>query len=497
MMHGWEKSDLGIVAVKSANKAARAAAESMEPRPGAKENTSQSNKYQTQSRERLSQRLDRVRERAKSHKTERFTSLLHYLTPEVLALAFSWLKRDAASGVDGVTWKEYEANQQERLDDLHQRVHRGGFRALPSKRKFIPKADGRLRPLGIAALEDKIVQRAVVEVLNAIYEQDFLGFSYGFRPKRSQHDALDALAVGIDKRNVNWILDADVSKFFDTVDHDWLMTFMGHRISDPRVLRLIQKWLKAGVLDAGEYQETEEGTPQGAVISPLLANVYLHYVFDLWAHQWRGRHAIGKVTLVRYADDIVVGFQYQKDAERFLAAMRERLQSFGLELHPEKTRLLAFGRFATAYRRQNGARKSETFNFLGFTHISGRDRHGNFQLQRHTRRDRMRAALQRVKQTLRRRWHWKIPEQGKWLGQVVRGYFGYHAVPTNFRRIDAFRHFVVDLWRRALKRRSQKDNMTWHRIERLAADWIPKPRITHPWPSTRFLVKYPRQEPGA
>jgi RNA-directed DNA polymerase len=497
MMYGREKSDLGIVAVKSANKFAQANAELMEPRPGAKENASQSNKHRAQNRERLSQRLDRVRERAKSHKTERFTSLLHYITPEVLALAFSWLKRDAASGIDGMTWKAYETNQEEKLAELHQRLHRGGYRALPSKRKYIPKADGKMRPLGIAALEDKIVQRAVVEVLNAIYETDFLGFSYGFRPGRGQHDALDALAVGIDKRNVNWILDADVSKFFDTVDHDWLMKFVEHRINDPRVLRLIQKWLKAGVMDAGEYQETQEGTPQGAVISPLLANVYLHYVFDLWAHQWRGRHAIGKVTLVRYADDIVVGFQYQKDAERFLAQMRERLQNFGLELHPEKTRLIAFGRYANAYRRQQGERKAETFNFLGFTHISSVDRHGYFQLQRHTRRDRMRATLHRVKQTLRKRWHWTIPEQGKWLGQVVRGYFGYHAVPTNSRRLDAFRHFVVDLWRRALRRRSQKDKTTWQRVERLAADWIPMPRILHPWPSARFLVNHPRQEPGA
>ncbi len=497
MMHGREKSDLGVVAVKSANKFAQANAELMERRPGAKENTSQSSKHRTQSRERLSQRLDRVRERAKSHKAERFTSLLHYITPEVLGLAFSWLKRDAASGIDGVKWKDYEANQEAQLADLHKRLHRGGYRALPSKRKYIPKADGKLRPLGIAALEDKIVQRAVVEVLNAIYEKDFLGFSYGFRPGRGQHDALDALAVGISSRNVNWILDADVSKFFDTVNHDWLMQFVAHRINDPRILRLIQKWLKAGVMDAGEYQETNEGTPQGAVISPLLANVYLHYVFDLWAHQWRVRHATGKVTLVRYADDIVVGFQYQKDAERFEAAMRERLHSFGLELHPEKTRLIAFGRYASSYRRQQGARKAETFNFLGFTHISSVDRHGSFQLQRHTRRDRMRAALQRVKQTLRKRWHWKIPEQGKWLGQVVRGYFQYHAVPTNSRRLDAFRHFVVDLWRRALKRRSQKDKMTWKRIERLAADWIPMPRILHPWPSTRFLVNHPRQEPGA
>lgn len=493
MMNEPEKSDLDIVAMKSANKAKRFAAEPMERRSGTQGNTEQSNTYRTQSRARVNQRLDRVRERAKGHKDEGFTALLHHLTPELLELAYGWLKRDAAAGVDGIKWKGYEAN----FVELHERIHRGTYRAKASKRKMIPKADGRERPLGIAALEDKIVQRALVEVLNAIYEQDFMGFSYGFRPGRGQHDALDALAVGISSRHVNWILDADISKFFDRVTHDWLLKFVRHRIKDERVLRLIQKWLKAGVLEDETLIETEVGTPQGAVISPLLANVYLHYAFDQWAHQWRTRYATGKITLVRYADDIVVGFQYQKDAERFEAAMRERLSRFDLELHPEKTRLIAFGKYATSYRRQQGERKAETFNFLGFTHISSVDRHGRFQLQRHTRRDRMRAALQAVKQTLRRRWHWRIPEQGKWLGQVVRGYFGYHAIPTNFRRIEAFRHFVVDLWRRALKRRSQKDNMTWERMARLTHDWLPPARITHPWPNQRFLVKHPKWEPGA
>jgi RNA-directed DNA polymerase len=298
-------------------------------------------------------------------------------------LAYGWLKRDAAAGVDGVKWNEYEAN----FVKLHEQIHRGTFRAQASKRKMIPKPDGRERPLGIAALEDKIVQRALVEVLNAIYEQDFMGFSYGFRPGRGQHDALDALAVGISSRQVNWIVDADISKFFDRVNHDWLLEFVRHRIKDERVVRLIQKWLKAGVLDGDVHRATEVGTPQGAVISPLLANVYLHYAFDQWAHQWRTRYATGKITLVRYADDIVVGFQYQKDAERFLAAMRERLGQFDLELHPEKTRLLAFGKYATSYRRQQGERKAETFNFLGFTHISSVDRHGRFQLQRRSQKD--------------------------------------------------------------------------------------------------------------
>jgi group II intron reverse transcriptase/maturase len=368
---------------------------------------------------------------------------------------------------------------------------------LPSKRKYIEKADGRQRPLGIAALEDKIVQRALVDVLNAIYEEDFLGFSYGFRPGRSQHDCLDALAAGICRMKVNWILDADIRSFFDSVSHQWLNRFLKHRIGDPRVIRLIGKWLKAGVMEDGVVKPTEVGTPQGAVASPLLANIYLHYVFDLWANRWRKHHAQGHVIIVRYADDIVVGFEHEAEAKRFLMDLRQRMEQFALSLHPEKTRLIEFGRLAAKNRARRGLGKPETFNFLGFTHISGRSRKGGFQLKRKSRRDRLRAKLREIKEALRRRMHDSIPEQGKWLAQVVRGYFNYHAVPTNASSLSAFRYHVTDLWRRSLKRRSQKDRTTWARITRLAEDYLPAARILHPWPDTRFAVNHPRWEPSA
>jgi group II intron reverse transcriptase/maturase len=399
--------------------------------------------------------------------------------------------------VDGVTWGQYEQNLEDNLVDLHARVHRGAYRAQPSRRKFIPKADGRERPLGIAALEDKIVQRAVVEVLNAIYEEDFLGFSYGFRPKRGQHDALDALAVGITQTKVNWIVEVDVRAFFDTVSHEWLIRFVEHRIADVRMIRLIRKWLKAGVMDDGLWSPSEAGTPQGAVVSPTLANIYLHYSFDLWAERWRHHEAHGNVIYVRYADDIVAGFEHQSDAVRFLAELRERLETFALSLHPDKTRLIEFGRHAAADRAKRGLGKPETFNFLGFTHICGRSRRGLFLLHRKTRRDRMRAKLRALKGELKRRMHEPIPQQGRWLGQVVRGYFVYHAVPTNYPRLAAFRFHVTALWWRTLRRRSQKDWTTWERISRLAAAYLPLPRILHPWPNTRFAVKHPRWEPGA
>jgi RNA-directed DNA polymerase len=353
------------------------------------------------------------------------------------------------------------------------------------------------RPLGVASMEDKIVQRAVVEVFNAIYEEDFLGFSYGFRPGRSQHDALDALAVGISRTRVNWILDVDVRSFFDTVSHDWLVRFIEHRVGDPRMIRLIRKWLKAGVMEDGEWNSSESGTPQGAVVSPTLANIYLHYSFDLWAERWRHQSAQGNVILVRYADDIVAGFEHQTDAERFLAELRERVEKFALSLHPDKTRLIEFGRHAAEHRAGRGLGKPETFNFLGFTHICGRSRRGGFLLRRKTRRDRMRAKLRALKGELKRRMHEPIPQQGRWLSQVIRGYFAYHAVPTNYPRLAAFRDRVLVLWRRTLRRRSQKDWTTWERISRLARDYLPLPRILHPWPEARFAVKHPRWEPGA
>jgi group II intron reverse transcriptase/maturase len=423
--------------------------------------------------------------------------LFHHLTVDLLKEAYFWLKRSAAPGVDGLTWKEYEQGLEDNVVDLHARVHRGVYRALPSKRKYIAKADGRQRPLGIAALEDKIVQRALVEVLNAIYETDFLGFSYGFRPGRSQHDCLDALAAAICRMKVNWILDADIRSFFDSVSHEWLMRFLKHRIGDRRVIRLISKWLKAGVMEDGVVTPTEVGTPQGAVVSPLLANIYLHYVFDLWANRWRQHHAHGQVIIVRFADDIVVGFEYEAEAKRFLMDLQQRMEQFALSLHPDKTRLIEFGRFAAQDRARRGLGKPETFNFLGFTHISGRSRKGGFQLQRKTRRDRLRAKLQKIKEALTQRRHGSIPEQGTWLAQVVRGYFNYHAVPTNARSLTAFRHYVTHLWRRTLRRRSQKDRTTWERMARLADDYLPAVRILHPWPDDRFAVNYPRWEPSA
>jgi group II intron reverse transcriptase/maturase len=418
--------------------------------------------------------------------------LLHHVTVDALREAFLALKRRAAPGVDGVTWQDYELGLEDRLQDLHTRVHRGTYRALPVRRRFIPKPDGRQRPLGIAALEDKIVQRAVVTVLNAIYEEDFLGFSYGFRPGRGQHDALDALCVAIKGKRVNWVLDADIKGFFDAVDHSWLLRFVRHRVGDERIARLVGKWLKAGVLEDGQWSTSDQGTPQGAVISPLLANVYLHYVFDLWAQQWRRREAKGDMIVVRYADDLVVGFELEAEARRFWDAMRSRFEQFSLELHGEKTRLLEFGRYAIERRQRNGQGKPETFNFLGFTFICGRSRRGAFLLRRHTRRDRMRAALEEIKDEMRRRRHDSLTDQGRWLRSVVAGYFAYHAVPTNAQAIGAYRHHVLDLWRRSLKRRSQKGHVTWARMDRLANEWLPPPHVLHPWPEERMAVRYPR-----
>ena len=497
MMNGREKSDSAILAMKPANKAGQPAAERVEQRAGTKGNTGRPRTRRAQNRSRVSQGLERVRQAARQRKKEKFTALLHHVTTDLLREAFYALKRKAAPGVDGLTWQDYEAELEDHLQDLHARVHRGAYRALPVRRRYIPKPGGKQRPLGIAALEDKIIQRAVVVVLNAIYEGDFLGFSYGFRPKRSQHDALDALAVGICNTPVNWILDADIRSFFDSISQTWLVRFLEHRIGDKRIIRLVRKWLKAGVLEDGEWSVSETGTPQGAVASPLLTNVYLHYVFDLWAERWRRTEARGNVIILRFADDIVVGFQHEADARRFWEAMRVRFEQFSLALHPDKTRLLEFGRHAAANRQQRGLGKPETFTFLGFIHICGKSRRGAFQLQRKTRGDRMRAKLREIKEQLRERMHEPIPEQGRWLKQVVTGFFAYHAVPTNAKALSAFRHYVTDHWRRTLRRRSQKDHLTWVRITKIADAWLPQPRILHPWPDQRFAVTHPRWEPSA
>ena len=497
MMHESEKSDSAVVAAKPANKAVQSAAELVEPRAGTKGNAERQSTCRAQSRVSVSQALDRIRKVAKERKKEKFTALFHHINIDLLEEAFYELKENAAPGVDQLTWKDYEVGLERNIEDLHNRVQRGVYRALPSRRVYIPKPDGRQRPLAIAALEDKIVQRAVVALLSKIYEEDFLGFSYGFRQGRSAHDALDALCVGIHGKKVSFILDADIRSFFDEISQQWLIRFLEHRIGDRRIIRLIQKWLKAGILEDGVVSVSDRGTGQGSVISPLLANIYLHYALDLWAARWRRRTATGDMIIVRYADDFIVGFQHESDAQRFLNEMRDRLREFALSLHPEKTRLIEFGRFASERRQRRGLGKPETFNFLGFTFICGKTRAGRFQIKRKTRADRMRAKLREIKQELRWRMHQPIPAQGRWLEQVVRGYFNYHAVPTNGRALEVFRHHATNLWRRTLRRRSQKDGMTWARMMQLVDAWLPKPIILHPWPSDRFAVTHPRWEPYA
>jgi len=469
----------------------------VERRAEAKGNADQQSTHRTPSRAGVTQALERIRKTARERKKERFTALLHHISVEHLEAAFFELEETAASGVDGLRWRAYEADRERKLEDLHGGLHRGAYRPLPSRRVYIPKPDGRQRPLAVAALEDKIVQRATVAVLNAIYEEDFLGFSYGFRPRRGAHDAMDALVVGIERRKVNFILDADIQSFFDTVSQEWLIRFVEHRIGDQRIIRLIRKWLRAGVLEDGVVTVSDRATGQGAVISPLLANIYLHYGLDLWVERWRRHEATGDVIIVRYADDFIVGFEHESDARRFLDAMRERLGKFALSLHPEKTRLIEFGRDAAENRKRRGLGKPETFDFLGFTFICGKSRRGKFLIKRKSRRDRMRAKLRAIKQELRRRMHQSIPEQGKWLKQVVNGYFNYHAVPTNSHALVVFRDELIRGWRRSLRRRSQRGARTWEWLRSVADEWLPQPQILHPWPNQRFAVTHPRWEPYA
>ncbi|WP_228486482.1 group II intron reverse transcriptase/maturase [Paludibaculum fermentans] len=494
-MNGDEESDCAVVSMNPSNKATEQqaeAAEREEKRARTKENTDPTNTPPAQDGRGVSQGLAGVRKVAKERKQEQFTTLLHHLTHDLLRTSFYALKKNAAPGVDGVTWQQYEEGLEGRLADLKDRIHRGAYRAQPSRRIYIPKADGRKRPIGIAALEDKIVQQSVVTILNEIYEVDFRGFSYGFRPGRSPHQALDALSVGIRRKKVNWVLDADIRGFFDQMSHEWTIKFIQHRVADTRILRLIQKWLKAGVSEEGEWSETKVGTPQGAVISPLLANVYLHYVFDLWVEAWRKRTAEGDMLVVRYADDLVVGFQHREEVERFLEYFQARLAKFGLELHPEKTRLIEFGRFAQNNRQQCGEGEPESFTFLGFTHQCGRNSLGRFTIWRRTARKRLEAKLQQVKQTLRERMHEPVPKVGEWLGRVLNGFYQYHAVPGNWASLDRFRERIGRYWWRVLKRRSQKARVSAARATRLFERWLPRPRLLHPHPAVRFDARYPR-----
>lgn len=437
----------------------------------------------------LPKSLERVRQAANRDKRMRFTSLWHHVySIDALGKAYYSLKRDAAPGVDGETWREYGKGVADNLRDLSKRLKRGAYRAKPVKRTYIPKSDGRHRPLGVTTLEDKIVQRATTAVLNQVYETDFVGFSYGFRPGRSPHDALDALYVGAMTKKVSWVLDADIRGYFDAIDHDWLMKFIEHRISDKRVLRHIRKWLNAGVLEEGAKIEAEEGVPQGGSISPLLANVYLHYIFDLWAHQWRQKHATGDIVIVRFCDDFVVGFEHRQEAEQFKEALVERFRKFNLELHADKTRLIEFGRFAAQNRERKGLGKPKTFDFLGFTHICGRTQKGKFIVLRHTIGKRMRRKLMEIGIELRRRLHLPIPLVGKWLRAVCNGHFRYFGVPGNSRKLRSFRYHLSQQWFKVLRRRSQRSKLNWERMERLIERWMPKVRVMHPYPDFQLYV---------
>jgi group II intron reverse transcriptase/maturase len=489
-MHDDGKSDGFVVPTKQPNNADGPAAEAVEGRDPVKGNTGKQNAFRTQSRGDAQSALERVRKAAKADKKKQFTTLLHHVNLDRLREAYLTSKRRAAAGVDGITWQHYGEQLEENLRSLLARVHCGTYRAKPSRRVYIPKADGRQRPLGIATLEDKILQGAVVSVMNAIYENDFLGFSYGFRPRRGAHDALDALAAGIKGKKVNWVLDADIRGFFDTIDHGWLIKFIEHRIADRRVLRLIQKWLRAGVMEQGKRLPTDVGSPQGATVSPLLANIFMHYTLDLWVQKWRKQNARGDMIIVRYCDDFVLGFQHDFEAQKFLQDLRERLAQFRLELHPEKTRLISFGRFAYSRRKERklpGA--PQTFNFLGLTHCCSSALSGKFMLVRHTIRSRLVGKVHAVTQELCRRRHHSVASQGKWLAAVLRGYYAYYGVPTNIKALDVFRREITRRWLKSLRRRSQRHRLDWARMARLVDRWLPTARIVHPWPEARFAVR--------
>ncbi len=503
-VHAGGQSDDGVLPAKSTNNgAAEASAESMEGRPSAERNTLQESLCGTPSpnqrssdsdplTEHRSRGLEGVREAARKDRTLKFTALLHHVTESLLIDSYFELKKTAAVGVDEVTWHEYGQDLEDNIQALHGRIHRGAYRAKPSLRIWIPKPDGRKRPLGIASLEDKIVQQAVLWVIQCIYEQDFLGFSYGFRPRRSGHNALDALSVALTTRKVNWILDADIEGFFDTIDHSWLIKFLEHRIGDRRILRLIRKWLRAGVSEDGEWSETKLGTPQGSVISPILANVFLHYVFDLWIDWWRRNRCRGDCVVVRYADDFVIGFQNEYEAMACLNALGARFAKFGLKLHEGKTRLIEFGRYAAERRKERGDGKPETFDFLGFTHVCAKTRaKGWFVVHRYSITKRLRAKIKEIKDKLRKRMHWPLGETARWLRSVVQGWLNYHAVPNNSQRIGWFVDEVTRLWFKSLRRRSQRGaaRWTWKRVKQLALQHLPRPQILHPYPQDRFRAR--------
>jgi group II intron reverse transcriptase/maturase len=489
MMNGRRKSDSPIVATKPANKTGAPEAERVERRGLAKGKPPRQNTNRAQDREVVQSALGRIRQVAVKDRKVKFTSLMHHIyNLSTLREAYYGLKRDAAPGVDGETWRQYGENLERNLADLSGRLRRGAYRAKPVRRAYLTKDDGRQRPLGVTALEDKIAQRATVEVLNGIYETDFLGYSYGYRVGKGQHNALDALYIGLLTRRVNWVLDGDISSFFDGLDHEWLIKFVEHRIADQRVVRLIRKWLNAGVLEQGEWKCSEEGTPQGGSASPLLANIYLHYVFDLWVQHWRKTKAQGDVIVVRWADDFVLGFEHQADAEQFQQELAERFAKFKLKLHPEKTRVIEFGRFAAKQRKARGQGKPETFNFLGFTHICSQTRKGKFTVLRRTMSKRKRAKLKEVRKELRKRMHQRVAEVGKWLRSVVAGHNRYYGVPSNLRSLSSFRFHVVAHWYWSLRRRSQTRRLTWEQLVLLANRWLPPPTLHHPYPLRRLGV---------
>jgi RNA-directed DNA polymerase len=493
MMHDPGKSDRPVVPQKPPNKAdapKASAAEAVEGRGLAEGNPQEQNSSRAQHRTRLNHALERIRAAIKRDSKMRLSSLWHHVCDvNRLRAAYCELNPRSAPGIDGQRWQEYGSQLEENLQSLSEKLRRGCYRAKAVRRHYIPKADGRQRPIGIPALEDKIVQRAMTEVLNVVYEREFKGFSYGFRAGRSQHEALDALYLGLMKKRVHWVLDADIQGYFDAIDHRWMLKFLKHRVSDRRLLRQIAQWLKAGVMEEGKLVSSEVGTPQGGSISPLLSNIYLHYVLDLWVNQWRKRHAHGDVIVVRYADDFVMGFEHKAEAEQFLAELRERFAKFCLRLHPEKTRLIEFGRYAAATRRRRGDSKPETFNFLGFTHICDvTHKSGKFIVLRQTMAVRMRAKLAEIKTDLRRRMHESVEEVGKWLRAVVNGYYRYHAVPRNLPTMMRFYRAVGRLWYAALQRRSQKATLGWRRMFTLINRWLPVPRVLHPYPEHRCNV---------